>query len=282
MQRKALLAILPLAAAGGLLAGWSGRVREEQHVERLWQRLTSTDPGDAPLYDSAMLDGLPAPARRYLARAIAPGTPLAGSIRVTMTGAMRLQPEGALMPLTADELLVPPHALVWRARVGDGAIRFRGFDLYDVPQGRGAMRWWLYGALPLVRAEGPDIARSAAGRLAGEAVWLPSALLPGRGVTWQAIDDSSASFTMRVADEDVVTTIVVGPEGRLIRVSLERWREDAADGRPGYLPFVVDEWDEERTFGGYTIPTRFRAGWRLGEPDAVPFFYAQLQTAEFR
>jgi hypothetical protein len=44
---------------------------------------------------------------------------------------------------------------------------------------------------------------------------------------------------------------------------------------------VVDRFGNERTTNGVTLPTRFRAGSRLGEPDAFPFFEARLDANRF-
>lgn len=57
-----------------------------------------------------------------------------------------------------------------------------------------------------------------------------------------------------------------------------RWR---GDGAAHYEAFVVGEWSDERTFGGYTIPTRFRAGWRPGEPEEFPHYYVQVFAAAY-
>jgi len=62
-----------------------------------------------------------------------------------------------------------------------------GSDHYT--DGQGAMSWKLLGLIPVVRAAGGDVLRSAAGRASGEAVWVPTALLPRFGVTWTATDD---------------------------------------------------------------------------------------------
>jgi hypothetical protein len=282
MRWTYVLVALPVAAAAGMLAGWSGRQAQERAVDALWAELSAAGAGEVERFDPAMTDGLPLPARRYLLRSIAPGTPLARAALVTMHGGMRLQPGGDLLAARAEQVLAPPRGLVWRAKVGTGAIRFQGFDLYDVGRERGAMRWWLYGLVPLVRAEGPDVTRSAAGRLGGETLWLPSMLLPGRGVTWEPVDDSTAIFRITLGGEEVVTTVIVAEDGRLVSATMRRWREGADDRPAGYARFVVDEWDEERTFGGYTIPTRFRAGWELGTPDGFPFLYGQLDRVEFR
>ncbi|HLM66063.1 MAG TPA: DUF6544 family protein, partial [Longimicrobium sp.] len=214
-----------------------------------------------------------------LRRAIAPGTPLARSVRLTMHGTLRLSPGGDALPMRAEQVLAPPAGFIWRARVGRGAMRFRGYDRYA--QAQGAMRWWLLGLVPIVRADGTDVTRSAAGRLGGEAVLVPSALLPGRGAAWEAVDDGTARVRLVVDGEPVTTTLRIDADGQLRHASLMRWRDDAGGGVPGYVRFDV-ELSGERTFGGYTVPTHLRAGWRLGERDEFPFFDATVDSAEYR
>jgi hypothetical protein len=143
------------------------------------------------------------------------------------------------------------------------------------------MRWWVLGLVPIVRAGGKDVTRSAAGRLGGEAVLVPSALLPGRGAAWEAVDDGTARVRLTVGGEPVTATLRIDAQGRLRHASLMRWRDDAGSGRPGYVRFDV-ELSGDRTFGGYTVPTHLRAGWRLGEPDEFPFFDATLDSAAYR
>lgn len=275
-MRRRWLSVLPALAAGGVLALWAARVRQEQAVEPLWRELRA--PGGGEVFDPAMADGLPAPAQRYLRRAIAPGTPLARSVRLTMHGTLRLSPEGEPLPMRAEQVLAPPAGFIWRARVGRGILRFRGYDRYG--RARGAMRWWLLGVVPIVRAGGVDVTRSAAGRLGGEAVFVPAALLPGRGAAWEAVDDSTARVRLVVDGEPVTTTLRVDADGRLRHASLLRWRDNAGSA-PGYVRFDV-ELSGERTSGGYTVPAHMRAGWRLGEPDEFPFFDATVDSAEYR
>jgi hypothetical protein len=276
-MRRRWLSVIPLAAAGGVLALWTARTRQEQAVDALWRELQA--PGAGEVFDAAMVDGLPPPAQRYLRHAIAPGTPLARSVRLTMHGTLRLQPGGDALPMRAEQVLAPPAGFIWRARVGRGALRFRGFDRYGHGQGR--MRWWMWGLAPIVRAGGVDVTRSAAGRLGGEAIFVPAALLPARGAAWEAVDDSTARVRLTVDGEPVTTTLRIGADGRLRHASLMRWRDDAGGGAPGYVRFDV-ELSGERTFGGYTVPARMHVGWRLGEADAFPFFDATVDSAEYR
>ncbi|HAR42795.1 MAG TPA: hypothetical protein DCS07_09245 [Bdellovibrionales bacterium] len=253
------------------------RKRQEASIAKLWERLD--EKGAQKVFEPAMADALPEPARRYLLRSITPGTPLAHSIRLHMTGSMRLKPGAELLPMSADQILAPPHGFIWKARVGRGLFQFAGFDRYA--EGVGEMRWWLYGLLPIVKAKGPDLDRSAAGRLAGEAIFLASALLSPNGAQWVPESDTVAHYRMVIDTEPVTVSISVKPDGLLERVSIKRWRGDLEGKKSGYFRFDVDEFSDVKTFGGYTIQTKFRAGWELGLPSEFPFFYASIDSAEY-
>jgi len=88
--------------------------------------------------------------------------------------------------------------LVWIARVG-GVVE--GVDGYA--DGQGAMQWKLLGLIRLLHAQGPDVSHSAAGRVAAEAVWVPTALLPRFGVTWQAADAHHLTASYRLDDVEL-------------------------------------------------------------------------------
>jgi hypothetical protein len=64
--------------------------------------------------------------------------------------------------------------MIWRATVGRNMSTIRRFDRFV--DGEGAMRWKLVGLFPVMTASGPDVSRSAAGRVKSESVWLPSIL----------------------------------------------------------------------------------------------------------
>lgn len=254
-----------------------GSTRRERTLTPLWQELA--EPRAAGLFTPGLVDGLPAPARRFLLRAIAPGTLLVHAARLSMHGELRLKPGAEALPMRAEQVLAPPRGLIWKAHVGRGALQFRGYD--RAAHGAAEMRWWLHGLVPLVRAQGPDVVRSAAGRLAGEAVLVPAALLPGPGVTWREGDADSAVYVMEVFGERVETTVRVDAQGRLTHVRIRRWRGAEGERPAGYADFDVDAWGAERQFGGYTVQTHFRAGWELATSAAFPFFYARVDSVEF-
>lgn len=257
------------------------RLRAERRVGALWRLLDeSAGVADPSRFDPGMVEGLPEPARRYLLHAIEPGAPLATSVRLTMPGSIRLARHGDPLPMKSEEILVPARGYVWRARVGGGLMRIRGHDrLLD---GEAEMRWWLWGFVPVVRASGPDVSRSAVGRLLAGSIFLPCQLLPCRGARWETVDDSTARVRLDAHGEEGVLTLCVGPDGSLQRMSFPRWNSDPKNGPIGYVPFGSDRLCEERTFGGYRIPTRFRGGWRLGEDEEFAFFFGHITEAEYR
>jgi len=160
--------VLPLTV-GAVLLGFGAatlvwlRRRQSQQVEDVWRSLTW--PPSEERFRTEMIADLPAPARRYLLHAIQPGTPLDRSVRLGMSGSIRMSPDGDLLRMDSEELLAAERGYVWRARIEWGPLSIRGHDLYV--DGERRMRWWLAGIVPVVRADGPELSRSAAGRLLG-------------------------------------------------------------------------------------------------------------------
>ena len=71
--------------------------------------------------------------------------------------------------------------MIWSATVRMYGMPIRGFD--RLVNDEGTMRWKLFGIIPIVTASGPDITRSAMGRVIAESVWLPSAIAGGDEVS---------------------------------------------------------------------------------------------------
>jgi hypothetical protein len=281
-QRKKVM-IIKLPVAFGVLTVVALKTmavlrrRDDGKVDGIWQSLEA--PSTHQFFTEDMVSDLPAPARRYLLHAIRPGTPLASSVSLEMSGAMRLKPEQEWAPMKARQILSPPKGFVWRAEVGDGLMRFSGGDHYA--NGSGRVRFWLWGFIPLVKQEGADVSRAALGRMVCETIWLPSSLLPQRGVKWEASDDESARATMKIGEETITLNLLVEPDGRLREIRILRWGNQTEDGSFGYIPFG-GRIQEERAFGGYTIPSKVSVGWRLGTDRYFEFFRAQIENADFR
>jgi hypothetical protein len=220
-------------------------------LEALWDAAPAT----TRVFDPQHIADRPAPVQRYLLHAIAPGTPLASAVRLRMHGAIKVK---RLRPFKAEQVIVAGRGFIWRARIKLGGSAIRGFDRFV--DGEGGMRWKLCGTLPVSRASGADIGRSAAGRFAAESVWLPS-LLCDDHVAWQVDAVGLAHAHLPIGDTAIDLALALS-HGSLQSVALSRW------GNPGGGAFrevaFGAQVDQEATFGGYTIPARLRAGWHFG------------------
>jgi hypothetical protein len=196
-----------------------------------------------------------------------------------MHGTIRMKLGGAWMPFTAEQVLAPPIGFVWRARAGKGLMRFSGSDRYA--DSAGAMDFRLWGLLPVARASGPDVARSARHRLAAESFWLPSSLLPSETVRWRGIDDDHAEATVTIDGEAVQVVFRVDGAGAVRSVHLDRWGTPDG-GAPAPHPFG-GSLEQPRRFGACTIPTRVSVGWfhATDRAEHGEFFRATIDHAEY-
>jgi len=242
-------------------------------LDELWGPPSS----DWTTFQSRQVSDLPEAARHYLEHGIAPGTRLAAAVRLRMHGEIKLQ---RWLPFTAEQVIRWNRGFIWRATVRMHGIPIRGSD--RLVDGEGAMRWKLFGVIPFMTASGPDITRSAAGRVQAESLWLPSALL-GDDVSWTAPDSSHVHARFSVQDHPAELTLAVDGSGRVETVKLPRW------GNPDGAAFHYVDFggvvEEEKTFCGYTIPTRLRIGWYFGtdrfESDGE-FFRGAIDEATYQ
>jgi hypothetical protein len=241
-------------------------------VRQEWLRLAAATP-DPPVFDTAMLAGLPAAAQRWLAHVIQPGRPLWRTAELSMRGQIKL---GRWRPFTARQVL-SPDGYIWAATARVAGLPVTGYD--RLSSGSGEMRWRLLGLIPVLTAAGPDITRSARGRLAGEIALLPTAF---QSATWtQGERPDTAIATWSSGDDTEAAELRVDSGGRLVEVTVNRW------GNPGGAPFGRYRFgvrvDAERDFSGITIPSLFSAGWwGTSRQDEGAFFRAKVTRVIFR
>ena len=240
-----------------------------------WKRLAEPTDTDGRRFDPAAVAHVPAPVARWLVHSIVPGTPLRAGARLSMHGEIRI---GRWQPFTASQILTP-NGFIWAANAGRLPMRVRGFDRHT--DGTGEMRWRLFGLVPVVAASGPDITRSAAGRLAAEAVTLVPGAALAPDVDWSLLDDRRATATVTRGGFTHHVTIEVDEDGALRSVTLPRW------GNPDKGPYQDHifgvAFDRERTADGYTVPATLRAGWWYGTERWAEgeFFRCEFDQTEF-
>jgi len=244
-------------------------------LEELWK----TSPQTTRVFDPAQIVHLPLAARRYFLHALAPGARLAHTAHLRMHGTIRLGNEWQVF--RAEQVLSWDRGFVWKARVG-GALPILGSDRWV--DGEGSMKWRLLGIVPVMTAEGPDISRSAAGRLQLESMWLPAVLLDPY-VEWMAGDDDThTELVVHAHGEESHIDLEIDDRGRPLHGVIGRWgNPEGGEFHDAAFGSIVED---EGTFDGITVPTKIRAGWFFGtdrfERPGGEFFRAVIDHVDFR
>ncbi|MBD0863008.1 hypothetical protein IA539_17630 [Gordonia sp. zg691] len=248
-------------------------------VSSAWRALEEVH-GDDAEFDPSVYAHLPDTAQRWLRSSIAAGSPTAHGVRLSMTGSILLR---AWRPFRAEQILLPGRGFIWAARTSMSGLPVTGFDRFT--DGQGEMRWKLGGLVPVMSAQGPDVTRSAAGRLAAESVLVPPACVSGVArdmVTWTDIDDSRVGLRWALpggTTDDI--TLQVSATGAPERVTMQRWGDPFERGF-GRYGFVV-ELSGQRSFGGISIPTQWAARWEdPRDGTRSEFFRACVDEAGYR
>lgn len=247
----AVVAAVAAATLASTMNAW--RQSTVAKVEQL-RRAGTPRPG---AFSPALVEGLPAPVARYFRRALKDGQPF-------ITWAVARQDaeffaNNAWRPLRATQHFntVPP-GFVWDARIAMAPLM--PADVRDAyVAGHGSMQATMFGAYSLVDQSAlPQLDSGALQRYLGEAVWFPTALLPGMGVTWQAVDDRSALATLTDGSTTVSLTFRFDDQDRIIEAIGDRYFE--RDGGYELRPWRV-RCSDHSVREGIEIPQSCEVAW---------------------
>jgi hypothetical protein len=254
-----------------IVAVWIGSRREQMAVSALIdqliragaaQRTTAPQPTQG-------LETLPAPVARYLRWAL-PAEKHIADVRIRQVGTLRTEAHSERwMPFVADHIVVPPaNGFVWNARVTVAPllhVRVRD-ALVD---GRGSGQVSLLSAFTVgADADTPEMNSGSLHRYLAEAVWYPTALLPGSTLKWTEIDGSRALATLTDHGVSVSLEFRFAKSGEVTGIyTPARWGS-FADG------YRQAPWEghfrDYRERDGIVVPTQGDVGWYVdGEWRAV-------------
>ena len=255
-------------AVGAAVAGAIGAATWNRATARMRERLaaaSSDTPRVAPAtFSPTDLGGLPGPVARYFAFALTPGQPLVHRARIHWEGEFRTRPNAKWSRLIAvQDITVRPPGFVWDASIHlMPLVPVRVRDGYVA--GEGVMLGKVAGLLPVVDQRGtPEMAAGALSRYLGEAVWVPTALLPSDGLSWTPLDDTTARATITDGSTTVSADFHFGPRGGIVGASMTRYRD--VDGRGVPTRFEATMRGGYRRDSGMMIPVEGEVAWLLPE-----------------
>jgi len=202
MWKTITFILLGLAASIAAALAY-GSKRWQAATEEMHVNLEAARRPVAPqTYSASELIGLPAPVQRYFRAALTEGQPMIAAVTVEHTGSFNMDPAGdQWKPFHSTQRVITQRpGFDWEARIAMlPGPRARVHDAYIA--GEGILHGSLFGLVSVVRIRGtPEIAHGELLRFFAEAAWYPTALLPSQGVQWAAVDDHSATATLRDGD----------------------------------------------------------------------------------
>lgn len=263
------------SAATAIVAGSVASVALEtllwnRATQRLVSQLMSEKTADIlQTFSPLQIEGLPTPVVRYFKFALTPSQPSIQSARIEQAGQFRSGGFG--MPwqpfVAVQHFSATPPGFVWDATIHMApSIAVRVRDCYV--RGEAAIEGKIASTVPIVHQRGlTTLNTSALHRYLAEAVWFPTALLPGHGVSWEAIDDGAALATLTDGATSVSLRFDFNRKGEIVGAyTPHRYRDVYGEAIP--TPWET-RYREYARVDGMMVPREGEASWILPEGTCV-------------
>lgn len=276
---RTLAGLAGVAVVAGAAAAW-GHVRWSRLTDERVARLQAARVPIVPArVDLSGLEALPAPVGRYLRKVLADGAPRASAVRIVHRGTFDVTGRGDdWKPFTSRQWVSTARpGFVWDARIAMApGVAVRVHDAYVA--GEGILQASVLGLVDVAHLRGGDeMARGELMRWLAETAWYPSALLPGAGVSWEAVDDRSARATVADGPVRVTVTVRFGEDDLIAGVH--------ADARGRAVGDRIEQAPWEGRFGDYAriagtlVPTSGEVAWLL-PGGRLPYWRGMVESIE--
>lgn len=279
-----VLCVLVVAAVGLSAYGarrWAGAT---QTLERSLKagRIDDKRDGQSPptRYDARELEGLPAPVQRYFRAVLRDGQPIITAVTIDIAGTFNMSPTGEQWkPFTSRQQVVTRRpGFLWDAKIALlPGLTVRVVDSYIV--GNGLLHATIEGLFTVADIRGGgDIARDEFMRYFAEVAWYPTALLPGQGVRWEAVDDHSANATM--VDGPLTLTLLFRFNEAGLIGSFSAEARGGMVGKEVVMAPWEGNWSNYQTRDGVQVPFTGEVAWMRPE-GRKPYFVGTVTSLTF-
>jgi len=226
--------------------------------EEIIKQLTQQEPEDVDRME--LLKSYPEPVSRYLRYHLPEGIPDRAFSITPMKGIIKL----VNWALFKSVLYANPFkGFMWEATVKMGILPVKGYDYFL--ENKGAMQWTLFNIIPVNKAEGANVSRSAEGRAMLEAIFTPHLLISPK-VRWDVISENEVTVNWNLYQEDKAVHLIIGDDGSLQKAFAERWGNPGDTREWAYHKFGVNV-EREIKRKGIVIPSKGNAGWWFGQKE---------------
>ncbi|MCZ4312301.1 hypothetical protein O4H66_02700 [Comamonadaceae bacterium G21597-S1] len=242
----------------------AGRWRWHARTRALTARLASTrEPARPARFDARELDGLPPVVQRYFRAALPDGARIVDTVSLVHAGRFDTgETAERWKPFTSHQRVVTRRpGFVWNGRIAMApGVGVFVHDAYVA--GEGLLHPALLGLVSLAELRGGgELARGELMRFLAEAAWYPTALLPSQGVSWEAIDDTSARATLADAGLSVALDFRFDAQGLIASVRAPA-RGRSVGGAMVMRPWE-GRWSDYQLQQGMRVPMSGEVAWLL-------------------
>lgn len=204
---------------------------------------------------------LPPVVRRWLDLALPDGVPepLPRTVRLDQDFEMAMGPDRWVSGTARHEASCATPGFVWRAVAAVGPVPLVAQDVLVGPVA--GMEGRIGGAVPVLRATGPDALEGELLRYLAELPWTPAAALGNPGLRWTAVDDRTVEVAAPAVAPGAVVRISMDDDGFPVR-SASPVRARTVGRRTVPTPWG-GTFSEPRRFVDVVVPSRAEVAWRI-------------------
>lgn len=276
---KILAAILFIIIVLAVLL-WRGRSNWSQYISTQQQKVKANASDEISYINLNEVNELPEPVKRYFHLVLKDGAPVINRAIVSQAGGFRANPETKeWSKMEAEQHFSSrPRAFVWNAAISIApGLSINVCDSYI--KGKGEMKARILKLFTLIDAKNQrELDEGALQRYLAEAVWFPTALLPGQGVVWTGLDDHRAKATITDSSISVSLEFEFNQKGEIISAyTPSRYKE--VSGK-----YVSTPWKGRYSnyigINGYLVPQQGEVEWHLKD-QIYPYWKASLRNISY-
>lgn len=231
------------------------------------------------LFTYDMLEGLPKPVQRYFMYAIPENTRLISFARMKASGEFRRPKADVSNFKTKSYFLVHTPGFIF-----DAVMKAKPFIWFDVRdkyyRHKASMFVNIFSCLNVLNVDDqPELNQTTLLRWAGEAVMFPTALLPGKNVKWEAIDENSARAVISDGDISGTMTCYFNELGQIVRYECSD-RYDYIDGKVQKTGSIAYR-SNYRDINGLKLPMNFEVVRILPDGSKEVFWKGEVTDISF-
>lgn len=207
--------ILILIIALVVIIFW-GKQRWKAETRTIRQNLEAAQgPMPATYFDPADIADLPPVVQRYFNTVLKKGQPIVTRVQVRHRGMFNMgQTKDNWKPFNSDQVVITQRfGFDWNGKVQMApGLNVLVHDAYAA--GEGILHAALFGLFSVMHLrDTSDVAKGELMRFFAEAAWYPTALLPGQGIQWEALDAHSAKATLTDGPIALTMTFTFNEQG---------------------------------------------------------------------